>query len=80
MAQQTRKIRRAEVNYTTIKTRLEPETQEDYLKLALFSGGEFSRFLKEQGEGFEVEGSLSFAGLCVLSRCFRCFLRGFEYG
>ncbi|NJE09003.1 transposase [Thermococcus sp. M39] len=30
-----RKIRRAEVNYITIKTRLEPETTEDYLKLAL---------------------------------------------
>ena len=37
MARKTRKIRRAEVNYITIKTRLEPETQEDYLKLALLT-------------------------------------------
>ena len=37
MARKTRKIRRAEVNYITIKTKLEPRTPEDYLKLALLT-------------------------------------------
>jgi len=37
MARKTRKTRKAEVNYITIKTRLEPERQEDYLKLALLT-------------------------------------------
>lgn len=37
MARKTRTIRRAEVNYVTIKTKLEPKTSEDYLKLALLT-------------------------------------------
>lgn len=37
MAGKTRKIRRAQVNYITIKTLLEPKTREDYLKLALLA-------------------------------------------
>lgn len=37
MARKTQKLRKTEVNYITIKTMLEPERQEDYLKLTLLT-------------------------------------------
>lgn len=66
MVERTRKIRRAEVNYITIKTRLEPETEDDYLKLVLL--GERFRKSVEVAIRLQLKGIKKSNGVKEISR------------